>query len=64
MSTTKIISAERAAEIVGVSARRITQLATTKRIPGAKKISGAWMIPSNFEITVRPTKIGARAPRR
>lgn len=56
-----MISARQAAEAVGVSMRRIQQLAGAGRIPGAQRVAGVWLIPEGFTVTSagrrRPGKI-------
>ena len=41
-----MISVEEAAQILGVSPRRVRTLCTQERIKGAKLVSGVWVLPS------------------
>lgn len=56
-----MISTHQAAEALGVSPRRIQQLAVAGRIPGAQRVAGVWLIPEDFTVTSarrrRPGKI-------
>lgn len=53
-----MIGVRSAAEIANVSPRRILQLLRDQRIPGARKVSGVWLIPANFTVT----RAGRRRP--
>lgn len=65
MSRPKMLSAREAAATVGVTPRRIQQLARADRIPGAAFIAGVWLIPKGFKVTPtdrrRPGKIDMEA---
>lgn len=64
MTNPDMIGVRSAAEIANVSPRRILQLLRDRRIPGAKKVSGVWLIPADFTVTRadrhRPGKINFR----
>jgi hypothetical protein len=56
-----MISSKVAADRLGVSERRIRQLAAAGRIKGAVKLSGnAWLMPvnRNGDVTVKPIPLG------
>lgn len=58
------ISTAEAARRGGVCTQRILALLAQHRIPGARKLSGVWMIPGDFKVQPAPkrdrsmTKIG------
>jgi excisionase family DNA binding protein len=54
-----VITAEQAAEKLGVSLRRMQALLKQRRIPGARLVGGRiWQVPDNF--TVTPGKRGPK----
>lgn len=59
-----MISVEQAAQILGVSPRRVRTLCAQERIKGAKLVSGVWVIPSKPVVIPgdrrRPGKIGLK----
>jgi len=61
----KMISVREAAKAAGVSPRRIQQLVTAGRIPGAEKVAGVWLVPTGFTVAPgarrRPGKIAVAA---
>jgi len=51
----KDLSTKKYAEKLGISARRVTKLCKDGRVPGAYKVSGVWLIPSNAKDRRRRT---------
>ena len=52
------LSIREAADRWGVSQRRVNQFCSAGRIPGARKIGGAWAIPANAEKPEDPRRTG------
>ena len=54
------ISCAEAAEIWGISARRVQKLCEDNRIPGAVKFSRVWLIPKDAEKPVDGRRIDSK----
>lgn len=54
-----MISADRAAEILGISPRRVRVLCNQDRIKGAKLVSGVWVLP-NKPVVIPPDRRKAK----
>lgn len=46
----KLISTEQAAKMKKVTSRRIRSLCEQGRVPGAKKVGKAWVLPAKFVV--------------
>jgi hypothetical protein len=53
-----MIDAKQAAKQLGVTAKRVSALASQGRIQGAQKFAGVWTFPENLVVTP-----GTRGPR-
>lgn len=61
MTPVRAVSVAEAADALGVSERRVRQLIDAGRVPGAERIGGVWLIPTDKD--GRP-KIELRGPGR
>ena len=65
MAKKEYVSGPEAAAMVGISSSRMRALCRQGRVPGARLIGGAWIVPERFKITPadprrrRPGKISA-----